>query len=433
MTMDNEERALLEAFVVENEDLERLEALLAQFNIFEALGAVRQELRHSDFLAFLVDPAQNHGLGDAFLKRLLKRALVEAADSRLSAVEVDVADLHSATVRREWQNIDILIHDPENHLICAIENKIDSGEHSEQLQRYRKIVEGEFPNERVIFLFLTPEGDQPSDEAYIPISYALVADLVSAVRQNRESTLGPDVSTLMDHYATMLRRYIVSESEIAKLCRQIYGRHKQALDLIFEHRPDLQWELTEFIKQLVDEADTPRFVWDHTSKAYIRFALAEWDDVPVLKLGQGWTRSGRILMFEIQNTPDSIALRLLIGPGPDEVRKVIYHITEEFPQVFRGGSKRLYTKWTTVHVHRLVTRRDFEDADYENLTEKVRRSWDIFVKRDLRAIQEAISGIAWPDLPSSEGRSEQLSVVGEIGRDQGVWGVSNARTDVGGV
>lgn len=411
MTMDNEERALLEAFVVENEDLERLEALLAQFNIFEALGAVRQELRHSDFLAFLVDPAQNHGLGDAFLKRLLKRALVEAADFRLSAVEVDVADLHSATVRREWQNIDILIHDPENHLICAIENKIDSGEHSEQLQRYRNSVEGEFPNERAIFLFLTPEGDLPSDEAYIPISYALIAELISAVRQNRESILAPAVGTLMDHYATMLRRHIVSESEIAKLCRQIYNRHKQALDLIFEHRPDLQWELAEFIKQLVEEVDTPRFVWDHTSKGYIRFALAEWDGIPVLQLGKGWTRSGRMLMFEIQNTPDSITLRLVIGPGPDEVRKVIYHTTEEFPQVFRGGSKRLYTKWTTVHVHRLVTRRDFEDADYENLTEKVRKSWDIFVKRDLPAIQEAISGTAWPNLPSSEGRLEQLSAV----------------------
>lgn len=53
--MTTEERALLEAFVVDNHDLERLEALLAEFNIFEA---VRQELRHSDFLAFLLDPAQ---------------------------------------------------------------------------------------------------------------------------------------------------------------------------------------------------------------------------------------------------------------------------------------------------------------------------------------------------------------------------------------
>ena len=65
----------LEALVVDNPDLERLEALLDQFNIFEAIGAVRQEVRHSDFLAFLLNPQQNHGLGDTFLKRLLQKVL----------------------------------------------------------------------------------------------------------------------------------------------------------------------------------------------------------------------------------------------------------------------------------------------------------------------------------------------------------------------
>jgi hypothetical protein len=62
-----------EALVVDNPELERLEALLDEFNIFEAIGAVRVELRHSDFLAFLLNPTQNHGLGDAFVKRLLEK------------------------------------------------------------------------------------------------------------------------------------------------------------------------------------------------------------------------------------------------------------------------------------------------------------------------------------------------------------------------
>ena len=64
------DRKALEALVVDNPDLERLEALLDQFNIFEVIGATWQELRHSDFLTFLLDPQQNRGLGDAFLKRL---------------------------------------------------------------------------------------------------------------------------------------------------------------------------------------------------------------------------------------------------------------------------------------------------------------------------------------------------------------------------
>jgi len=69
------ELQLLQALVVDNPELEELESLLEEFNIFEALGAVRQEARHSDFLAFLLNPRQNHGLGDAFARRLLQKAI----------------------------------------------------------------------------------------------------------------------------------------------------------------------------------------------------------------------------------------------------------------------------------------------------------------------------------------------------------------------
>ena len=50
-TQTEKDRKALEGFVVGNEDLERLEALLDRFNFFEAIGVVRQELRHPYFLA----------------------------------------------------------------------------------------------------------------------------------------------------------------------------------------------------------------------------------------------------------------------------------------------------------------------------------------------------------------------------------------------
>ena len=88
-TYDSDWKAL-EALVVDNPDLERLEALLDQFNIFEAIGAVWQELRHSDFLAFLLDPQQNHGLGDVFLKRLLQKVLVSAESDKMPITPIDL-------------------------------------------------------------------------------------------------------------------------------------------------------------------------------------------------------------------------------------------------------------------------------------------------------------------------------------------------------
>jgi len=65
--------AALERFLIGNLDLERLETLLGQFNLFEAVGVTRQELRHSDFLGFLLDPRAAHGLGDRFLTLFLRK------------------------------------------------------------------------------------------------------------------------------------------------------------------------------------------------------------------------------------------------------------------------------------------------------------------------------------------------------------------------
>ena len=104
-------RELLETFVVDNTDLERLESLVTQFNIFEAVGAVRQELRHSDILAYLLSPQQNHGLRDVFAKKFLQK-VVSAADglhTPVTPIDLDTWNLDQLEVSREWQNIDILL------------------------------------------------------------------------------------------------------------------------------------------------------------------------------------------------------------------------------------------------------------------------------------------------------------------------------------
>ena len=100
----DQDRKALETLVVNNADLERLEALLDRFNIFEAVGLVRQEIRHSAFLAFLLDPQENHGLGDAFAKRLLQEAIMAAPDtsSPVTPIELSLWDLGQMEVRREW-------------------------------------------------------------------------------------------------------------------------------------------------------------------------------------------------------------------------------------------------------------------------------------------------------------------------------------------
>lgn len=391
-----EEHALLEDFVVGNRDLEHLERLLNEFNIFEALGAVRQELRHSDFLAFLLDPYQNHGLSDAFLKRFLKRVLFCASNQEVTPVEIDVADLSTAFVRREWRNVDILIRDTRIRLLCVIENKVISGEHSHQLRRYREVVTQQFPRYSRIFVFLTPEGDAPSDEAYVPFSHSEVAELVDAVGEAHASTLGADIRTLMAHYTAMLRRYIVSDSEIAELCRKLYREHRQALDLIYEHRPDLQYDLFEMLKELVKEAaSTADLVLDHSTKVSIRFSVKDWDRFPPQLSGEGWVPSSRVLVFEFDNRPDSLSLKLIIGPGPQPVRQGIHQALKDRPKLFSLAGGSTYTKYKTVYKKDLLTPRDYEEDDWESLEEKVQKQWQQFLDADLPQIRQAVRELLW--------------------------------------
>ena len=78
--------------------------------------------------------------------------------------------------KNEWNNIDILIlHD---QFALAIENKINSGEHSNQLKKYFKKVSDTFKNRSCGFIFLTVDGINPiSDDdklIYVPISYEVI-------------------------------------------------------------------------------------------------------------------------------------------------------------------------------------------------------------------------------------------------------------------
>jgi hypothetical protein len=395
MTTTNEKDAdvgALEALVVDNPDLEQLEVQLGQFNIFEALGAVRQEARHSAFLAYLLDPTQNHGLGDDFARRLLQKGLAAANTQSLplSPIDLDVWSLSELVVLREWHNIDLLLLDESHRLAVIIENKIDSSEHSDQLRRYFEDVQHHYPQLNILGLYLSPEGDEPSHEAYIPIGYLTVCEVVERLTESRSSTMGADVRTLMVHYTQMLRRHIVAESEIAKLCQSIYRKHRRALDMIYEYRPDQQAAIRETLEKLIQGSGG--LTLDHSSKSYVLFAPTQWDNSPELKSGKGWTQSGRILLFEFVNVPDRLQLRLYIGPGPDAIRQSLFEMAKMHPSPspFHLGSKSLGLKWNSIYSRTFLTSKDYEDAADEQLAEEVSKHWKKYADTDLPAILGAV-------------------------------------------
>jgi hypothetical protein len=90
--------------------------------------------------------------------------------------------------------------DEVNKLAVIIENKIGSEEHSGQLRRYRETVLKEYPGWNTVGLYITPEGEMPTDDNYIPIDYGLISELLNDLVETQFSVLGADVRTLMIHY-----------------------------------------------------------------------------------------------------------------------------------------------------------------------------------------------------------------------------------------
>jgi hypothetical protein len=76
---------------VANADLETLEGLIAQFSIFDTIGAALQELRRSDFLAFLLDPQQNHRFGNPSRPPIMARRPIWVLTTNMNNAPVYLA------------------------------------------------------------------------------------------------------------------------------------------------------------------------------------------------------------------------------------------------------------------------------------------------------------------------------------------------------
>ena len=153
-------------------------------------------------------------------------------------------DFYTFSVMREWKNTDILLTSTEEKTVVAIENKVGSHEHSNQLNRYRNILEKEYPDYNRMLVFLTPDGEKPSDvENWDVLTYSDVIDVLESA--TLQIKVLPDVDLMIKNYIDVVRRDIVEDQQLIDICNKIYNKHKKALDLIFENRIDGKAQLSD--------------------------------------------------------------------------------------------------------------------------------------------------------------------------------------------
>ncbi|TAX38543.1 hypothetical protein ELI05_06075 [Rhizobium leguminosarum] len=233
----------LESLFVNNEKLDRVATYLNRFNPIRTMRMEAMEIRHSAILGWLLDPRETHGFGDRFLKAFICEALRGRSGSTSPmALQVLQADLRDATVRREWQNIDIFILSPSNNWAFVVENKFRSTQHEGQLQKYiervKSVFEADAQTLTVSGIFLTLQEEEPQDKSYAPLKYADICELLPRLIALEGQSMGHEVKIFLQHYLEIIQDATGmndQRNEMEKLARQLYRTHKKVLDFVIEH------------------------------------------------------------------------------------------------------------------------------------------------------------------------------------------------------
>lgn len=241
LMLEISDKEALEKFLMDIDILDTIYARLSHFNPFETLSIVNAEIRHSNVLAWLLNPNENHGLDDIFLKKIIQDVYYKNKEyiesKRLSLFDISLMDYHNFIIKREWNNIDIICVSDEKKFVFVIENKVWSKESENQLMKYFHTVNREYPDYDKIFIFLTANNDTPSDaDNWIPMDYGFIFETLQKVIGIKGDAVSPNVKIFIEQYLYMLRRYIVGECSdpYCKRLKHSYGFGESILGSHFE-------------------------------------------------------------------------------------------------------------------------------------------------------------------------------------------------------
>ncbi|MBC5782638.1 PD-(D/E)XK nuclease family protein [Ramlibacter sp. USB13] len=356
--------SLLEAV----EAFEREHDVAERFNFFDAVGMKTQEIRHSRFIGYLLNPSEAHGLGDRFLKAfLLDVVAVHPEESPLSRLTVAVADLSGAFVYYERDHFDITIHVPTLRLLVVIENKIRASERDKQLSDYRDRAKVKYHEDNFMGVFLTPDGYDGEDGAWACIGYRRIKDTLHRVL--REAAPHPRIADAIGDYLHLLEREVVVSEELVNACKKIYAQHRQAFDLIIEHgQVSALGEAFKTFAQDVSEVEA-----FSTRPNDVFFVARDWLTAPELQVAdkERWGSSFPA-KFWFHREEEKLSLCVEVGPVLDGSSFDRARFVRELRARFKEKDKKFKSSFTRIRTYKAKVE---DDLDPEAMHSEMVRLW----------------------------------------------------------
>ena len=364
--------------------LERLDLMLSKPNLFEILRVSQKEIRHSNFLAWILDPKQSHNLGDTFLKWFLKDVFSDQRVRWIDEFKVDSLKTDDLSIHREYKSIDLLLETPQ--FVVIIENKLWSKEHSNQLSRYKHIVEKEFPDKKHAFVFLTPYAETPEQDedkdAYVTFDYESIVRILEIILETYGQSISSKVRTYIHDYVSVVRRYVMQDDEAISIAREIYKNHKDALDFIFESKPD---RLLEVSLAFNSATQSQGYILASPEKGFCRFLTERLVNALPKSTLPGW-KFNESFTFEILSKKDKVYFTCVVSPGEQKTRERLVSALKTV-----DGAKATKTKhWSTVHTH--THRININDEKYDDLS-ALQQNIELMLAKEKSFIESVESAI----------------------------------------
>ena len=222
-----------------------IQRALGEPNIFHILSKSMHEIRHSNFISWLLNANETHNSGTLFSSRITA-LLAPAAENRM----------HSWSVFREKHHMDLLLVSGDETI--TVENKTFSKDSLGQLARYRKTIMDSYPNKKNWFVYLTLNGENPVDSNerghWNVCSYCKILEELKSILSLDHDSMPENAKLYIKDYISYVERYTTKTHQINSDAKEIVAEKKYKLMEVFSNLDviknidEAQRKALEFIK-----------------------------------------------------------------------------------------------------------------------------------------------------------------------------------------
>ena len=413
------------------------------FNPFHVLRYSDYEIRHSNVLAWLLQPDETHGIGGAFIKAFTAALNDEAKGQGIRPVPAPSDfEADNIKVQRELDYVDITLFFENERAVVAIENKIGetAPEHAEQVRGYEKTLREKYRGKYDVRSVLLTTSSEPgaSGGDFIHMSWTRVHDIVDSIREHErlQSEQGEGVRVFLGQYLEIVGRLTAQAETGADYFATLLDHYEHVLNKLLKERDEgadggdtvsAANDLGEYmatVDRLVNDfrqkprqlrSDVRTFLQGEgfrtrtkTSAAYqlyyLYFSNARMDETRK-SLGLSWYPRWVIVFSRRQ-----VSLQLQLDPPKQERGPAFDRIMEFMKQhPIDTSRERRYLLGPDpseavrfmVYKHRLMTDDDLSDTPTSEIKDTTLRKVKCFLEEDYRRIETYLQCLAFdPAVPT---------------------------------